>query len=127
MSDAVEAAEVMLYCVSEKYTESANCRLEANYGVQEKCDMVPLMVQENYRARGWLLSTLGSRLWYPFYPRRHRHRSQVSPAVDAPGAGWRGQICRRSTLLLLSSPAAGPTTNSESCCRDDCWQPIGAA
>ena len=54
MSDAVEAAEVMLYCVSEKYKDSANCRLVANYAVQEKCDMIPLMVQESYRARGWL-------------------------------------------------------------------------
>ena len=31
MSDAVEGAEVMLYGVSKRYKESANCRLEANY------------------------------------------------------------------------------------------------
>ena len=36
MSDAVDNAEVMLFCVSLAYKESANCRLEANYGMQQK-------------------------------------------------------------------------------------------
>ena len=31
MSEAVEGAVVIIYCVSEGYKESANCRLEANY------------------------------------------------------------------------------------------------
>ena len=35
MSDAVEGAEVILYGVSKRYKESANCRLEANYGHQQ--------------------------------------------------------------------------------------------
>ena len=35
MSDAVEGAEVILYGVSKGYKESANCRLEANYGHQQ--------------------------------------------------------------------------------------------
>jgi|EP01046_Picozoa_sp_COSAG06_P020308 hypothetical protein len=33
MSDAVDNAEVMLSCISLSYKESANCRLEAQYGV----------------------------------------------------------------------------------------------
>ena len=36
MSDAVEGAEVILYGVSKRYKESANCRLEANYGHQQE-------------------------------------------------------------------------------------------
>ena len=35
----------MLYGVSLAYKESANCRLEANYGMQNECDMIPLMMQ----------------------------------------------------------------------------------
>ena len=54
MSDAVDNAAVMLYAVSEKYKESGNCRLEANYAHQQDVDMIPLMVQEEYRAKGWL-------------------------------------------------------------------------
>ena len=34
MSNAVEWSEVILYGVSKRYKESANCRLEANYGHQ---------------------------------------------------------------------------------------------
>ena len=29
--------------------------------------MIPLMVQEGYRAKGWLGLLLSTRLWYPFY------------------------------------------------------------
>ena len=35
MSDAVEGSEVILYGVSKRYKESANCRLEANYAHQQ--------------------------------------------------------------------------------------------
>ena len=45
VSDAVEGAAVMLYGVSLAYKESVNCRLEANYGMQNECDMIPLMMQ----------------------------------------------------------------------------------
>ena len=67
MSDAVDNAEVMLYAVSEKYKESGNCRLEANYAHQQDVEMIPLMVQEDYKAKGWLGLFLGTRMWYPFY------------------------------------------------------------
>ena len=49
MSGAIEGAASMLYTVSESYKESANCRLEAQYALQQQVDMVPLMVQEGYR------------------------------------------------------------------------------
>ena len=35
----------MLYGVSLTYKESASCRLEANYGMQNECGMIPLMMQ----------------------------------------------------------------------------------
>ena len=55
MSDAVDNAEVMLFCVSLEYKESANCRLEANYCMQQEVDMIPLMMQRGYKPRGWLV------------------------------------------------------------------------
>jgi hypothetical protein len=37
-------------------------------GVAEsECDMVPLMVQKNFKAKGWLGLLLGARLWYAFW------------------------------------------------------------
>jgi hypothetical protein len=47
MSAAIEGAAVVLYGVSERYKESANCRLELNYAVREEVDLIPLMMQEN--------------------------------------------------------------------------------
>ena len=37
-----------------KDQESANCRLEANYAHQQELDMVPLMLTEGFRPKGWL-------------------------------------------------------------------------
>ena len=67
MSDAVDNAEVMLFCVSLAYKESANCRLECSYGHQQEVSMIPLMMEEGYRPPGWLGLLLGTRGWYPFH------------------------------------------------------------
>eukprot|EP01047_Picozoa_sp_COSAG01_P005801 COSAG01_NODE_202_length_22130_cov_167.927239_21_plen_2422_part_01 len=67
MADAVEGAAVMCYGVSRAYKESANCRLEAQYAYQREKDMVPLMVEEEYRADGWLGMLMGTRMYYVFY------------------------------------------------------------
>ena len=32
-------------------------------GMQNECDMVPLMMQSNFKAKGWLGLILGTRLW----------------------------------------------------------------
>ena len=53
MSEAIEGAEVMVYAVTEKYKESANCRMEANYAHQQELDMIPLMMQKEYSPKGY--------------------------------------------------------------------------
>ena len=50
MAEAVEGAVAMCYGVCRAYKESANCRLEAQYAYQREKDMVPLLVEEGYRA-----------------------------------------------------------------------------
>ena len=32
---------------------NAQCRLEANYAHQQELDMIPLMMQKNYKPKGW--------------------------------------------------------------------------
>ena len=64
MSEAVEGAELLIYGVSEKYKESANCRLELNYGMTKEVPMIPLMMQKSYKANGWLGLILGQSMWY---------------------------------------------------------------
>eukprot|EP01047_Picozoa_sp_COSAG01_P096311 COSAG01_NODE_26833_length_701_cov_3062.495017_1_plen_225_part_01 len=67
MADAVEDAAVVCYGISNAYKESVNCRMEAQYAFQQQKEMVPLMLEEGYRAKGWLGMILGMRLWYGFY------------------------------------------------------------
>ena len=42
----------------------AHTSQEANYGHQQELDMIPLMMQKDYSAKGWLGLILGTRLWY---------------------------------------------------------------
>ena len=37
---------------------SANCRLELNYGMEVEVDMVPLMMQPNFKPKGWVSASL---------------------------------------------------------------------
>ena len=67
MAEAVEQAACVVYGISQAYKESANCRLEAQYAHQREKHMVPLMLEEGYRADGWLGMLLGVSLWYGFF------------------------------------------------------------
>ena len=84
----------MCYAISQAYKESTNCRMEAQYAHQQEKDMVrdlyllrtssaphphylhhmnhnmlqvPLMMEDDYKAKGWLGMLLGVRLWYGFH------------------------------------------------------------
>ena len=67
MFETVEGAAVVCHGISQAYKESTNCRLEAQYAFQQQVDMVPLMMEQGYQAKGWLGMLLGVRLWYGFY------------------------------------------------------------
>jgi hypothetical protein len=60
MADAIDHSYALIYGISLDYKESANCRLEAMYAHQAKVKMVPMLLQENYVANGWLGMLLGT-------------------------------------------------------------------
>ncbi|XP_077863467.1 uncharacterized protein LOC144347218 [Saccoglossus kowalevskii] len=66
MADAVEQSEIVLIAISEKYKESANCRMEAEYAFQLRKKVIPLMMEDNYSPDGWLGLLLGAKLYYKF-------------------------------------------------------------
>jgi len=66
MAAAVEDACIILMTISNPYKQSANCRSEAEYAYQLKRTIVPLMMQSNYNADGWLGFILGSKYWIDF-------------------------------------------------------------
>jgi hypothetical protein len=82
MSEAVDAAEVMLFGVSKEYKESGNCRLEAQYAHQKGVDMIPLVMTKSYNANGWLGLILGSKLYYSFYDAPDLDETAFEARVD---------------------------------------------
>eukprot|EP01045_Picozoa_sp_COSAG04_P006490 COSAG04_NODE_320_length_16877_cov_26.485401_1_plen_4766_part_00 len=83
MALAVEGSEVMLIGVSRAYKESSNCRMEAQYGLQKKKALIPLMMQEGYEADGWLGLMLGTSLWYALYGSTLESESAFEDRVSA--------------------------------------------
>lgn len=67
MATAVDGASAIIMCVSDKYSQSPNCRAEAEYGFTTKKKIIPLMMEPSYRARGWLGFILGAKLWTAFW------------------------------------------------------------
>ena len=100
MADAVEDAAVVCYGISNAYKESTNCRMEAQYAHQQDKEMVPLMLEEGYRAKGWLGMILGMRLWYGFYG--------STLASEGAFEGKMGELCRelgkRGLCNVTSTP-----------------------
>ena len=94
MSEAVENCAVMCYAVAREYKESTNCRMEAQYAHQQQKDMVPLMMEEGYNAKGWLGMLLGVRLWYGFFGTVLETADAFEAKVGelCRGLGTRGQV-----------------------------------
>ena len=84
MAAAVEGAAVLVYGISRAYKESANCRLEAQYAYQREKPMVPLMLEEGYRADGWLGMLLGVLRDYAFTGPRQQRRTRLGRSAYAP-------------------------------------------
>ncbi|XP_072030884.1 uncharacterized protein [Amphiura filiformis] len=66
MADAVENAAVVLVAMSQKYKDSQNCRTEASYAYKQNKTIVPLLVEDDYKADGWLGALVGMLKYYKF-------------------------------------------------------------
>jgi hypothetical protein len=53
MAKGIESSWCVLICITEKYKQSENCRLEAEYVLQLKKPYVPLIMQKSYKPDGW--------------------------------------------------------------------------
>ncbi len=67
MSRAVETSDIICMCPSQRYAESPNCRLEAEYASSCRKVIMPFMMQRDYRPSGWLGLIMGQKLWYKFF------------------------------------------------------------
>ena len=84
MAKAVEDSSVVLICVSERYKESPNCRSEAEYTYKLGKDIIPLMMQRNYKPDGWLGMLLGTKFWIDFHS-KHIVKTGVTKLIKELG------------------------------------------
>ncbi|XP_077984364.1 uncharacterized protein LOC144438999 [Glandiceps talaboti] len=66
MADAVQNADAVLVCMSDKYKYSNPCRSEAEYTYKLQKPYIPIRVEPNYSPDGWLGILVGTRLYFDF-------------------------------------------------------------
>ena len=119
MAKAVENASVVLVCVSQRYKESPNCRSEAEYAYQLKKDIIPLMMQRNYKADGWLGMLVGTKLWIDFQS-KHAIEAGARKLIKELGGRGRdvdmtdgpsGPVVRAVQADVVASPPSSPAVS----------------
>ena len=126
MADAIDGAYIILYGISQAYKDSQNCRvslhvtsvlvdrfdssdhtllqLEAMYCHQTGVNMVPLMLEDNYRANGWLGEAI------PALPHQLAAAEARCPTGMLLGTRlW--YLLRQTFLLILNLSPSDPQTN----------------
>ncbi|XP_012945637.1 uncharacterized protein LOC101859901, partial [Aplysia californica] len=63
MAEALEGAGLVLICGSERYQESPNCRLEAEYTFTLKKPFIPIKLQRNFEPSSWLGAMFGAKMY----------------------------------------------------------------
>lgn len=66
MADAVEKADVVLVGLSQRYKDSVSCRTEAEYAYKCNTDVIPLLLERDYKPDGWLGAILGTKFYFDF-------------------------------------------------------------
>lgn len=66
MASAIENAFVVLMAINDQYFRSRYCRLEAEYSVEQNKKSIPMLMQQGYKADGWLGLINGSKFQVDF-------------------------------------------------------------
>ncbi|KAI0233086.1 hypothetical protein LSAT2_016644 [Lamellibrachia satsuma] len=66
MAAAVEEASMVLIAASTKYKDSASCRTEGEYAYNNRREIVPVIVEPDYKPDGWLGPLVLNHLYFDF-------------------------------------------------------------
>ena len=67
MATAIENAQCVLMCVTEKYRQSVNCQAEAKYAFRLQKQIIPLILQSGYaNVEGWLGFIISDKIFIDF-------------------------------------------------------------
>jgi hypothetical protein len=67
MAEGVQGAACIIAFMTQKYQDSENCQLELKFGKQSGVPIIPVMMQEGWKAGGWLGIVTAGCLWTPFF------------------------------------------------------------
>jgi hypothetical protein len=83
---------------------------EANYGHQQELDMIPLMMQKDYSANGWLGLILGTRMWYAMWDAEQDDDAAFNNRLDSVvrEIGDRGKVLVAEAVPPLHEPTPAP-------------------
>ncbi|CAD5119282.1 DgyrCDS7910 [Dimorphilus gyrociliatus] len=115
MAEAVENSSIVIVCFSHKYKESTPCRSEAEYAYHLKKEIIPVKVEKDYKADGWLGFIVNTRLWIDFT------KSEVSVAYEkllnqlgSKGKRNNNAVPRKAVIQeIKAEPSYQSNTNSE--------------
>ncbi|XP_077865675.1 uncharacterized protein LOC100367673 [Saccoglossus kowalevskii] len=116
MAEAVEKADVVLICMSEKYKNSPSCRTEAEYTYKLRKDFIPIQVQANYSPDGWLGILVGTKLYFDASADSHLNET-VSKLIRE--LGERGKTSKTGKVKAHEKMVAADATAITSASRGD--------
>eukprot|EP00808_Paulinella_micropora_P017005 g4798.t1 len=67
MADAVESSPVIIAAISRDYCESYNCNLEAEYAIQKRKRIIPVMLEKGFKPGGVIGIVLGAKLYHEYF------------------------------------------------------------
>ncbi|XP_011672445.1 uncharacterized protein LOC105442223 [Strongylocentrotus purpuratus] len=64
MAEAVEKADMVIACITRGYQDSQDCRTEASYAYECKKKIIPVKVNNDFKASGWLGGITAGKIYY---------------------------------------------------------------
>ena len=77
MAEGVQGAACVICFMTQAYQDSANCKLELKFAQQSGVPIIPVMMQPNFAAKGWLGILTSGSVWTPMY-----ESSSVPDGID---------------------------------------------
>ena len=77
MAEGVAGAACVICFMTQAYQDSANCKLELKFAQQSGVPIIPVMMQPDFTAKGWLGILTAGAIWTPMY-----EPASVAPGID---------------------------------------------
>ena len=69
MAEGVQGAACVICFMTQAYQDSANCKLELKFAQQSGVPIIPVMMEPNFSAKGWLGILTSGSIWTPMHDR----------------------------------------------------------